>query len=137
MDDFFSKYGWTIVEVIAGLFSVTLIFSIFSNPTLMNLESFQSIDQTTKGAHVTYDIPIVEEGNFIVDNAILEKDSTFNWKDYVHVSTSDSLDILNYVVVIGDVDTSIPGEYTLLFKLNFNGKNIEKEATFYVKDGAE
>lgn len=134
MNDFFSEFGWTIVEIISGLLSLMFLMSIFSNSIIINSHSMSNLEQTVTGAHVSYNIPTVDSHDFVVDNAILEKDSVFNWKDYVHVKTSNDLIIIDYVSVEGEVDTSIPGEYTLVFELNFNGKNIVKQATYYVKE---
>ena len=131
MDDFFSQYQWSVVEMVTGLISISFLFTVCSQIRVVEPVTFLSIDQTTKGAQVEYSIPVVEEGDFIVDNAILEMGSYFNWKDYVHVQ-SDSISLLDYVSVNGVVDTQNTGEYKLNFILHYNGTTIVKEATYYV-----
>ena len=134
MEDFFEEYGFSAVEIIQGIFIVAILFAVLTGSVLTNSATFKSIDQTTTGAQVEYIIPTVEEGDFIVENAILDLNSVFDWRDYVTVSASNSIDLKDYISVIGEVDTSVTGEYTLKFSLHFNGKTIEKEATYYVRE---
>lgn len=135
MNDFIDKYSWTLIEFIVGFFSITLIMSIFSDAVILNNHSINSIDQSLPVPHTSYNVPIIEENDFVVTNAIVEKDSVFNWKDYVNIQTEYSLDLFEYIVVEGEVDTSHPGAYPLLFRISFNGVSIIKEATFYVREG--
>lgn len=134
MNDFIDKYSWTLIEIIVGFFSISLIMSIFSNVVVLENQSINSIDQSIPVPHTSYNVPIIEEDDFVVTNAIINKDSVFNWKDYVSIETDFSLDVDDYIVVEGEVDTSVVGSYPLLFKLNFNGVSIIKEATFYVRE---
>lgn len=131
MDDYISQYQWTIIEMISGLLSISFLFLVCSKIRIIEPISFMSIDQTSVGAQVTYNIPVVSEGDFIVDNAIVEKNTYFDWRDYVHVS-SNNVSLIDYVTVDGIVDTQTIGEYPLIFILNYNGTTIVKQAIFYV-----
>ena len=82
MDDYISQYQWTIIEMISGLLSISFLFLVCSKIRIIEPISFMSIDQTSVGAQVTYNIPVVSEGDFIVDNAIVEKNTYFDWRDY-------------------------------------------------------
>ena len=135
MDDYLSQYQWTFIEMISGLISVSFLFVVLSQIKIIEPVTFMSIDQTTQGAQVEYSIPLVEENDFIVDNAILKQGDYFNWMDYVHVSDDNDVSLTDYVIVEGIVDTQITGEYTLVFTLNYNGTVIVKEATYYVEEG--
>lgn len=136
MRAFFSKYGWLCIEVLTSIISVYMILSIYTNTTLLDSDVINSIQQETvsDSAQVVYDVPIVEVDSFVVDNAILELNSNFDWKDYVHVRTSNDIDLIDYIVVDGTVDTSVSGSYELTFQLNWNGKTIVKKATYHVKE---
>lgn len=120
--------------MIAGMLSIGFIMWVCLHIGQEDYHVFSSLHQTTLASQVDYSIPVVSEHDFIVDNAILDKDSLFNWKDYVHVS-SESVNLIDYVSVSGSVDTSVVGDYTLTFRLYYNGEEIIKEATFYVKEG--
>ena len=135
MSDLYSKYGWIVIEILTGVVSVALILSILFNTSSSNPELFSNISQTVEGADVTYDVPYLGQEGFKVEGAILEKDSEFNWRDYVTVRTSNGLDLEDYVIVTGEVDTGIPGKYSLLFEINFNGEKLSREAFYYVKGG--
>lgn len=137
MKDFFSKYGWLCIEIITGSIAVAMLFGILSNDTILQSSLVQqSIGQTTISSpvHIEYEVPLVQEDDFVVDNAILELNSAFDWKDYVHVNASNGNDLIQYITVSGNVDTTHYGSYTLNFQLNWNGKSIEKQATYYVKE---
>ena len=136
MRSMFSNYVLVLLEVVIGVGAITLLFTAISDPTLANGLLKLSVEQTTTGdiARVSYEPPVVEESDFIVKNAILAPNSDFDWHDYVQVKDSNNNDLINYVVVTGEVDTSQYGPHTLHFSLNWNGKNIEKEATFYVRE---
>lgn len=135
MKGFFSNYGWYVVDVVAGLFIIGLLMSLFSNPAIIGSEGFVRLNQTVIGSKVDYTAPTIEEGDFIVENAIVDRYGTYNWGDYVTVSSTNGLDLIDYIVVSGDtVNTSVPGRYNLTFSLNWNGKNIVKKAYVYVRD---
>ncbi len=134
MDDFISQYQWTVIEMVFGLLSISFLFSVCSQIRIIEPITFMSIDQSVEGVQVQYDIPIVEEGDFIVDNAIIKKGDIFDWKDYVRVMDANDISLIDYVSTNGTVDTQTTGEYTLTFILNYNGKRIIKEAIFYVED---
>lgn len=134
MDDFISEYQWTIIEMISGILSVSFLFLVCSQIRIIEPVTFMSIDQTTQGVSVSYNIPVVEEGNFIVDNAIIERGRHFNWKDYIHVHSDSNESLLEYVSVSGDVDTQVAGEYVVTYTLHYNGTTIIKQATYYVKE---
>lgn len=135
MRDFFKNWAWYLVEVIFGFFSIALLFSIFSNPVIKGT-TLKNINQTVVGANVDYTLPEVKENDFVVENGTLEKGDVFNWRNYVSVKATNGIDLRDYIVVVGDdkVDTSTPGAYKVKYKLNWNGKYIEKEATYYVKE---
>ena len=128
MDDFFEQYSWMIVEFISGLLSLSLMFSMFSSQDIIQSVGIEHMDHSSKVAQVHYDLPIVDQNNFIVDSAIIDQYSLFNWKDYVHYS-NEQYDLINYISVTMNV-----GEYTLTFTLYFNGEMIEKKAKYYVRE---
>ena len=134
MVDFLDKYGQTLLIIITGVFSIGLLFSIFYNPDVANSKSMNSLSQEVTTPDVPYEVPYVEPDDFEVTNAILSRNSTFNWKDYVSVHASNGLDLINYVTTDGEVDTSTTGAYPVFFNLNFNGKEIIKRAVFYVRE---
>lgn len=134
MDDLISKFGRFAIEAVSGAFIIALTLSLFSNMTIVNSEPFNIMERGTPVANVSYTPPTVTEDDFVVTNAILDRDVVFNWKDYVSVSTSNGLDIIDYVTMSGTVDTSVPGEYPVSFTLAFNGVVIVKETTFYVRE---
>lgn len=134
MDGFFEKYGWTCAQLISGLITLGLIGGIMNNVNITQSQTMSQLHQSSTNSQVEYEIPLVEEGDFVVDNAIIDVNSQFNWKDYVHVQSSNALDLIDYIVVKGEVKTSIPGAYRLEFHLNWNGKNIVKTATYYVRE---
>lgn len=137
MKSFFKNYSWYLVEVISGFFSIALLFAVFSNTTITSGRVMGNLNQTVVGANVDYTLPEVQEGDFVVENGVLDKGSTFNWKDYVSVRSTNGIDLLNFIVVSGDtVNTSKPGVYDVTFTLNWNGKCIEKEASFYVRSSS-
>lgn len=136
MRSLFSSYALAILELIIGASAMALMFSMLSNTSIASTILALGIEQTTSGepARVSYDVPVVQPDDFVVDNAILELNSDFDWHDYVHVRDSNNNDLINYIVVSGTPDTSQYGSFTLIFTLNWNGKHIEKEATYYVRE---
>lgn len=134
MDEFFEKYGWVCAQLVSGIITIGLIGGIMSNVHITQSQTMSHLHQSSTNSQVEYEIPLVEEGNFVVDNAILDLNSTFDWKNYVHVQSSNAIDLLDYIVVKGEVDTSKPGAHRLEFHLNWNGKNIVKTATYYVRE---
>lgn len=136
MKQFFSNYGWFVLEVLSGLIVIGLVMSVFDNEGLVGSKDFLNLNQTVMGADVDYTIPTVEEGGFVVENGILDKGAVFNWKDYVTATSSNGEDLLSYITVSGDVvNTSRPGMYRVQFTLNWNGKSVTKISNIYVKDG--
>lgn len=133
MDDYLSQFEWSVVEIVCGVLSISCLFLVCSSIRVIEPITFSTIDQTTTGAHVSYEIPVVEEDDFLVDNAILEKNSYFDWKNYVRIF-DHNISLLDYVSVNGFVDTSHSGEYILTFTLNYNGHKIVKQATYYVME---
>lgn len=134
MKNFFSHYGWAIIEGICGFLILGMFIGLLSNSIMINSFSFSTLNQSVEGANIHYTIPTVQENDFVVDNAILDKNSIFDWKNYIHVQSSESHDLINYISVDGEVNTSQEGTYELKFSLNWNGKNIVKKATYYVKE---
>lgn len=135
MKKFFANYGWYLIEVISGLLVIGLLMSLFTNSDIKGSDSFLSLSQTVVGANVDYTIPTVEEGDFIVENGIIDKDSVFNWKDFVSVNSTNGIDLIDYISISGDrVDTSVPGKYEIVYTLNWNGNIISKVAYIYVRD---
>lgn len=134
MDDFVSQYQWTVIEIISGILSISFLFAVCSQIRVIEPVTFLSIDQTTQGAHVLYDIYLVDEGDFTVDNAILTKGSYFNWKDYVRVYNDKNQSLIDFVSVNGFVDTQCAGEYLLTYTLHYNGETIIKQAVYYVEE---
>ena len=133
MDDFFSHYQWMAIEMICGLMSICFLFSVCSQIEIIKPVTFMSIDQSVEGVHVEFDIPVIEDDDFIVDNAILEKGERFQWQDYVRVN-SNNISLIDYITVYGHVDMQRVGEYTLTFILNYNGEKIIKEGLYIVKE---
>lgn len=134
MDDFISQYQWTAIEMVSGLLSISFLFTVCSQIRIIEPVTFMSINQSVEGVQVEYDIPLIEEGDFIVDNAIIKKGEIFNWKDYVRVMDNNNISLIDYVSVNGIVDTQTVGEYTLTFILNYNGKTIIRDAILYVRE---
>ena len=134
MDDFTSQYQWTIIEIISGILSITFLFSVCTQMRFIEPTTFMSIDQTTQSAQVAYNVYLVDEGDFLVDNAILSKGCYFNWKDYVHVYDDNHLSLIDFVSVNGEVDTQNVGEYLLTYTLRYNGTTIIKQAIYYVEE---
>lgn len=132
MNDFFEQYGWTIIEIIAGLISIVFIVSVYKNTVILNSQSMNCIDSSTTVAKVEYEIP--EVTSFIVKNGIIDQNSQFHWQDYVEIKTNHSMNINDYIQVHGHIDTSTLGTYELLFELNFNGQTIVKKGCFYVRE---
>lgn len=136
MKDFFSKFGWALIEILTGCFSIALMISLFSNSDIVYSKPVQAMDMSVATQHsaVNYEVPEVDETMFVVENAILPLNSIFDWTDYVHVQDTAGNDLLDYITVEGTVDTSQYGSYDLTFRLNWNGMNIVKSATFYVNE---
>ena len=132
MDDYLSQFQWSTIEIVCGVLSISFLFTVCSRIQIIEPITFATIDQTATGAHISYQIPLVEEGDFLVDNAILEKNSYFDWKDYVHITDNNNISLLDYVIVSGFVDTQNPGTYILTFTLHYNGRKIIKQASYYI-----
>ncbi len=136
---FFDKYGVVLVSIIAGIFSIGFMLAVFDSTSLGSpvadfVEVGVAQDTTSDNARVDYDLPEVQ---ITVENGILNKGQTFNYKDYIAVSingvTKD--EYKEYVTMIGNVDTSSTMEVqTVTFRFYWNGIQTEQEATFYVRD---
>ena len=135
MKDFFKNWAWYLVEVFSGFCSIALLFSVFTNHSITNGPVLVDLNQTVVGANVDYSLPVVQESDFLVQNGVLDKNSTFDWRDYVKAKSVEGVDLLDFISLSGDVvDTSIPGRYSVSFTLNWNGKSIEKSAQYYVRE---
>ena len=79
-------------------------------------------------------VSLYNDTSFIVNGDILELNSEFNWKNYVSASDSQGSDLIGYVIMNGNVDTSIAGKYEVEFILNWNGESISKKVDFFVNE---
>ena len=162
MAKFFSKYGWSLVYLITSIFSIALIIMLFKNDTITDSVALQDIAQPTvsKAANQRSTPPTVSSSNFIVENQIIPKDTEFNYKNFITVTSSTGDNLVSYVTcreIYGrssnedkkvDTDgnlldsdgniiskvTSSSGEHELVYTLNWNGYKIEKSNIIYVPE---
>lgn len=136
MKDFISKYLWICVEVLFAIASLAMILYIYDNVDLVNSAAAYHLQQTiiSENLLVDYEIPTINDTSFIVNGDILELNSEFNWKNYVSASDSQGSDLIGYVIMNGNVDTSIAGKYEVEFILNWNGESISKKVDFFVNE---
>lgn len=160
MDTFFSKYGFFILEVLAGVVSIALICLVIYNTDILGSESSKTYEQSVAGTvaqpiesvKVDKTLAVVNEDSLKVkydtleDGTIVSKeedgviygciklplDSEFEWQDHVEAKDSKNKDLSDYVVVDGSVDTSTFGEYPVQFTLVYDGVNVTKQVIFLV-----
>lgn len=136
--EFFNKYGTTLITILTGIISVFMCLAVFNTTNLgAPIADFaeQSLSQEVNAdtARVDYD---VADATIAVTNDILEYGQTFDWHDYVQV-TIDGVtkpEYKEYVTMVGEVDTSSGQQsHSVTFVLNWNGKTVSRDATFYVR----
>ena len=141
MTEFFEKYGGVIITLVAGIMSIFMLLLVFnSSSTTSTGGSVMSVvdvglaqETTGKDAEVDYEPAQI---NFTVENAIVKKNTKFDWKDYVTVSidgvAKDSYK--KYVQPLTSVNTSRSGNHECKLQLNWNGKSIVKTMTVFVRN---
>ena len=130
MKDTVTKYMLVFIEGLICMYSIMLVLSIYQNLDLVNGNFEQSI--ITDGILVEYEVNDVK--CFEIVDTILDLNSLFDWKEHVIVHDVMDNNLINYVTVIGEVDTSIVGEYKMCFILQYNGKYMKKDIIFYVNE---
>ena len=136
MKEVVSKYLWLFVEMIVSIYSILMIVFLYNSIDFVSGGVVQNLEQTlvSEGVKVDYDVNHVVDKNFRITETILELNSFFDWKEHVDVIESMGNDLTNYVVAIGNVNTSIAGSYKMSFVLNWNGQCIMKDVEFYVNE---
>jgi len=133
MEDFFEKFTFLIVEIIIGSIIVGLLISFVIGIVKENeiFEKFisESIDSEIR---TTYEVSSIEDIEFIVKNGILEIGDLFIWENFVTVYDLANNNLIERVHVSGEVDTSTPGIYEVLYTLEFQSQIIVKKGIYYV-----
>lgn len=133
MEDFFEKFTFLIVEIIIGSIIVGLLISFVIGIVKENeiFEKFisESIDSEIR---TTYEVSSIEDIEFIVKNGILEIGDLFIWENFVSVYDLANNNLIERVHVSGEVDTSTPGIYEVLYTLEFQSQIIVKKGIYYV-----
>lgn len=162
MTELFKKYGWFLIYIVAAFFAVSWIFSLLWNDTIVNKTIVNDVAETTIStpAQQRSATPKVQADDFIINNLVVELNGDFNYEDLVTVTATNGDDISSYVTcsesyqttsdhknhkidasgnllddagnVIGKV-SSTSGEHKLLYILNWNGIEMQKYSTIFVR----
>ena len=130
-----SKYMWLCVELLVSLYSIAMIVSLYRNSDFINI-GYSGLQSSliTDGVVIDYEVNDGKTSSIKVVNTILDLNSTFDWKEHVHVFDFMGNDLMKYVTTKGFVDTSVAGNYHMQFILNWNGSCISKDVVFYVNE---
>lgn len=134
MDEFFSKYGWTVIEMICSFFVVFFFFSIYSNTDIKDNQLFSYLGQQVRSNPIENKQLNVDENSFNVISSRIEKDSkVFDWKKYIVINQND-INLIDYIDAQGveQVDISKPGQYEVVYNLLINGILISKKGIYTV-----
>lgn len=162
MTELFKKYGWFIIYLVGAFFAISWILSLVWNDTIVNKTIVNDVAQTTVSTPVQQRsaTPKVLSDDFVVDNLVVELNADFNYDDLLSVVATNGDDLSSYVTCSESYETtrdhkthridtsgnlldssgnvagkvsSTSGEHKLVYILNWNGIEMQKYTTIYVR----
>ena len=126
----FSEYGDVIITAMVSLL-LALIFSTYIFPNMIESSKIKNEEVVMEDNEI---LKNTEKPILSATSATVDKGYPFDYHNFVQAFTPEEYrDISDRVEIVkGEVNTDIPGDYTLTFKVTYNGVSSYAQATYIV-----